>query len=76
MTIEQLRKAAKAEPFKAFTVSLADGRRFRVPHPEFLWIPPQASRTFFVAVEGDGESVIDLLLVTSIDFGNGARGPQ
>jgi len=36
MTVEQLRKAAKAEPFKPFTVSLTDGRRFRVKHPEFI----------------------------------------
>ena len=74
MAIDQLRKAAKAEPFKPFTVSLADGRRFFVPHPEFVWVPPQASRTFNVAGEGDDQSIIDLLLVTSIDFGNGAVG--
>ena len=74
MTIDQLRRAAKAEPFKPFTVSLADGRRFFVPHPEFVWVPPQASRTFNVAGEGDDQSIIDSLLVTSIDFGNGAVG--
>lgn len=74
MTVDQLRKAAKAEPFKPFTVSLADGRRFFVPHPEFLWIPPEASRTFVVAESGGDYSILDLLLVTSIDFGNGARG--
>ncbi len=72
MTIDQLRRAAKAEPFKPFTVSLADGRRFFVPHQEFVWVPPQASRTFNVAGEGDDQSIVDLLLVTSIDFGNGA----
>ena len=72
MTIDQLRKAAKAEPFRRFTVSLADGRRFVVPHPEFIWIPPKASRTFVVAEAGEDYSIIDLLLVTSIDFGNGA----
>ena len=60
MTIDQLRSAAKAEPFKPFTVSLADGRRFFVPHPEFVWIPPEASRTFHVAGKGEDESVIDL----------------
>lgn len=30
MTIEQLRKAYRAEPFKPFTISLTDGRRFYV----------------------------------------------
>lgn len=74
MTIDQLRKAVKAEPFKPFTVSLSDGRRLFVPHPEFVWVPPKASRTFNVAGEGEDQSIIDLLHVTSIDFGNGANG--
>ncbi len=72
MTIDQLRMVVKAEPFKPFTVSLADGRRFLVPHPKFVWVPPKASRTFNIAGEGEDQSIIDLLLVTSIDFGNGA----
>ena len=77
MTIDQLRQAARAEPFEPFSVSLADGRRFFVPHPEFIWIPPKASRTFRIAGnKEDDESVGDLLLVTSIDFGNGASGPR
>ena len=74
--MEQLRKAVKAEAFRPFTVSLADGRRFSVPHPEFIWIPPEASRSFHVAGEGEDYSVVDLLLVTSIDFGNGASAPR
>jgi hypothetical protein len=77
MTIDQLRRAATAEPFRPFTVSPADGRRFFVPHGEFIWVPPQASRTFHVAGEGeDDESMIDLLLVSSLDFGNGAMAPR
>ena len=72
MTIDQLRKAVKAEPFKPFTVSLTDGRRFFVPHPEFIWIPPEASRTFGVSGSGEDYYILDLLLVTSLDFGNGA----
>lgn len=76
MTIDQLRQVVKAEPFRPFTISLADGRRMSVPHPEFVWVPPKAARTFYVAGEGDSESIVDLLLVTSIDFGNGAGEPQ
>jgi hypothetical protein len=71
MTIDRLREAAKAQPFRPFTISLADGRRLTVPHPEFVWVPPNASRTFYVAGTGERESIVDLLLVTSIDFGNG-----
>lgn len=74
MTIDKLREVMRAEPFRAFTISLADGRRLFVPHPEFVWVPPKASRTFYVAGKDDEESIVDLLLVTSIDFGSGANG--
>ncbi len=74
MTITQVRRVAKAEPFIPFTVSLTDGRRFRVRHPECIWIPPEASRTFQVVESGEDYSIIDLLLVTSIDFGDGKTG--
>ena len=68
MTIEQLRKAYRSQPFRAFTISLTDGRRFFVPHPECLSIGREASRTFVVAGREEDYSVVDLLLVTSIDF--------
>jgi hypothetical protein len=68
MTIDQLRKAVRAEPFRPFTISLTDGRRFDVPHREFIWIPPEAARTIGVAGSGEDYSIIDLLLVTSLDF--------
>lgn len=73
MTINQVRKAARTEPFKPFTVSLADGRRLRVRHPECIMVPPKASRTFVVAESGEDYDIIDLLLVTSIDYGNGKK---
>jgi len=74
MTIDQLRKTAKAEPFLPFTICLADGRRFCIRHPECILIPLEASRTFVVAESGEDYSIIDVLLVTSIDFGNGRGG--
>jgi hypothetical protein len=52
-------------------MSLTDGRRFRIRSPEFILITPEASRTVVVAESGEDYSIIDLLLVTSLDFGNG-----
>ena len=72
MTIEQLRKAVNARPFRPFTISLADGRAFRVRSPEYIFLPPKAQRTFIVAESAEDYNIIDLLLVTSIDF-NGRR---
>jgi hypothetical protein len=71
MTLEQLRMAVGAQPFLPFQINLADGREFRVGHPECILIPPQASRTFVVAESGEDYTIIDLLLVTSLAFGNG-----
>jgi hypothetical protein len=69
MTIEQLRAAREATPFKPFAIRLADGQAIDVPHPEFLLVTPIASRTFVVALSAESYRVIDLLLVTSLDFG-------
>lgn len=74
MTIEQLRNAVRAEPFKPFTICFGDGRQFFVPHPEFVALPPGASRTFVVVEPEENYRIIDLLLVTSLDFSNGHVG--
>ncbi len=68
MTIEQLRIAARAKPFKPFTVCLTDGRKLDVPHPECLSMAPEAARTFIVWGPGENYRVVDLLLVTTLDF--------
>ena len=70
MTSEQLRAAHKAQPFKPFTVHLADGTSVNVPHPEVL-LQTQGGRTIFVNTGGEDVSIIDLLLVTRLTFGNG-----
>ena len=69
MTIDRQRQVARATSFKPFTLSLTDGRRLRVRSPEFIMITPEASRTVVVAESGEDYSIVDLLLVTSIDFG-------
>ncbi len=70
MTIEQLRRAKEGRPFQHFDICIADGQRIRVPHPEFLFIPPRAERTFVVAYGDETYQVVGLLLVTTLDFGN------
>jgi hypothetical protein len=72
MTIEQLISVHKAQPFKPFTVHLADGTEHRVTHPELMWHTPQG-RTIVISLGGEKLVIIDLLLVTKITHGNGAR---
>lgn len=63
MTIEQLRAAYQARPFRPFAIHLADGERIPVQSPEFMLTVP-ASRTVVVG-EPDGTlHIIDLLRVT------------
>jgi hypothetical protein len=65
MTIEQMRITREANPFLPFTVRLADGRSFRVPHRDYLSISP--SNRIVVIYQADGSAnVLDVLLVTEL----------
>jgi hypothetical protein len=65
VTVEQLRTLHQASPFRPFTIHMADGQAYNVPHPEFLAFS-QSGRTVIVIGEGDAFSIIDLLLVTDL----------
>jgi hypothetical protein len=65
MTIEQLRRMHRAEPFHPFDIHLADGRSLPVKHSEMLAIVPPG-RTVGVASDDGYIETIDLLLVTSL----------
>ena len=74
MTIEQLRNARLATPFRPFTIHVADGRSFPVSHPDFISQSP-AGRTVIVFGQGEDEfSIRDLLLVTEIEMHKTTRG--
>ncbi|MCC6680735.1 MAG: hypothetical protein IT445_07520 [Phycisphaeraceae bacterium] len=66
MTIQQLRNVHQARPFRPFSIHLADGRVFHVPHSEFLSHSP-SGRTIIVHQADDNFSVLDLLLVTELE---------
>jgi hypothetical protein len=67
MTIEQLRAAYEAAPFKPFLIHLADGRQVPVLSREFIMSVP-SGRTIFVTQPDDTTNIIDLLLVTDLEF--------
>ncbi|MBW3542554.1 MAG: hypothetical protein KY476_20010 [Planctomycetes bacterium] len=77
MTIEQLRAAYEAKPFRPFVMHLADGRSIPVEHREFIMTVP-SGRTIIVAQPDDTVNIIDLLLVTDLELkparnGRGSR---
>jgi hypothetical protein len=71
MTIEQLRNAHLATPFRPFALHLSDGRTYRISHRDFLVSSP-AGRTVIVfgdGAEDDGSfHIVDLLHVVEIEF--------
>jgi hypothetical protein len=67
MTTEQFRDALRAVPFRPFVIRTADGREYTVDHPEVA-LPSRTGRTVAVATPSDSFAVIDLLLVTALEF--------
>ena len=66
MTTEQFRSTLHLQPFKPFTIRMADGRAFEVPHPDFVAQSP-SGRTVVVFQPDDSYSLLDLLLMTELE---------
>lgn len=75
MTIEQLRSACHAEPFRPFVIRLADGRQIPVVPRDFMLTAP-SGRTIIVAQPDDSFNVIDLPLVTDLEFKSDGKGSR
>lgn len=67
MTIEQVRAAYDAQPFQPFILHLADGRQIPIKSREFI-LPPPTGRTIVVYLPDKAFHIIDLLLVTDLEF--------
>lgn len=65
MTVEQLRAVREANPFHPFTIHLADGRSFKVPHRDYLSMS-SGGRTVIVYQGDEAFSILDLHLVTEL----------
>lgn len=70
MTIDKVREVLHAKPFEPFTLRIADGRTVSVPHPDFVSVDPKG-RVVHVFREDGMSEFIDIMLVTSIELGNG-----
>jgi len=75
MTAEKLREVYQAQPFQPFILHLADGREIPVLSREFILAAP-SGRTLVVFQPDDSMNMIDMLLITDLEFkppGNGSR---
>jgi hypothetical protein len=71
MDLNSVRKAVHGQPFKPFTLRLADGRSVPVGHPEFV---AMTERIIVVVDEGGGWSAIEPLLIVSLDYPSSKPG--
>lgn len=74
MKIESIREALHAQPFRPFSIHLADGGRIRVLHQDFVALAP-AGREFIVYQPDNSHQIVDVMLVTRLEIGakNGAH---
>jgi hypothetical protein len=61
---EQVRTMQTMQPFRPFLVKLADGRQFRVTHPELVACSKNGRE--MVLYEDDGMHLIEMLLVVEM----------
>ena len=73
MDLNGIREALRREPFRPFTIRLADGRNVAVPHPEFVAVGP---RRVVVVSEDDSWNVLEPLLIVSLDFNSDGLQPE
>ena len=64
MDIAGIREALHKQPFKPFTIRLADGRSLAVPHPDFVAL---SKRRIVVVAEDDSWTVVEPPLVVWLD---------
>lgn len=70
MTTDQFKTTLHLQPFRPFTIRMADGRSFDVAHPDFVAQSP-SGRTVIVFQPDDSYSILDLLLMTEVQVSNG-----
>jgi hypothetical protein len=78
MTIERFLEAMSHQPFRPFTIHLADGSTVPVISREFVASSP-SGRTVVVFDPQDRMQILDLLLVTKLEVdaaSNGGRRPK
>lgn len=77
MHTEDIRRLHGATPFKPFSLVLADGRLFHVPHADFLSIAPKGTALALWAEDGHIGGYLDSALIAEIRMdGNGSKSAK
>jgi hypothetical protein len=73
MRTNELRAASHKTPFRPFTIRMADGRQYDVPHQDFLLIHPGGRAAIVATIEDEFFEVVDIGLIASLHYGNGRK---
>lgn len=68
MTSQQLREARDAVPFRPFSIRMADGQAYEVPHRDYLSISPTGRTAIVYRTSTEAFRVLDVMLITSLDI--------
>lgn len=66
MKSEEIRTLLHTQPFVPFTIHLADGRKMRIDHPDFVATAPK-SDTLIVYQSDNSFNIVDLTLATDAE---------
>jgi hypothetical protein len=66
MTADAIREALHTVPFVPFALQVVGGKKYAVPHPDFVAVSP-TGRTLVLYTEGDRSTVIDIALVSQLE---------
>ena len=66
---ERIRELLHAIPFRPFVIYMADGRTFRINHPDFVFAPPTSQSYIIVAEENEDRlHHLTALLMTGVEY--------
>ena len=66
--IQKLRELMEANPFQAYTLALADGRRFDIVSPDMIWMPAGGRGGLHIFLPAEDRIVsLNLMLLASVE---------
>jgi hypothetical protein len=72
MKIKDIRSLVQTRPFRSLKIHLSDGRMLKVPHLDYIFMPPGVGDTFIIVDRHGSFHVIDVRLVTEVEYKNGS----
>jgi hypothetical protein len=72
MVVTSIRELNRAVPFKPYTIHMASGESFKVPHPDFIMVSPKGSFVIVMDAE-EYPHHLNSLLIERVSLRNGHR---